>query len=139
MIPYKSLATSLKSNHTFNFHFSQIRIQLEHTIGYLKGQFQSLKELRFQILNKHDLAYVTLWINTCIIFHAFCLDYELEVESDWLKDGVDWEREQNKDIERDQEVEGMPTGGRQVRQVLVEGKRVRERKKHQLLNQLGEI
>ncbi len=33
----------------------------------------------------------------------------------------------------------MPTGGRQARQALVEGKRVCERKKHQLLNQLGEI
>ncbi len=33
----------------------------------------------------------------------------------------------------------MLTGGRRARQVLVEEKRVRERKKHQLLNQLGEI
>ncbi len=45
------------------------------------------------------------------------------------KDGMDWEREQNRDIERDQEAEGMPTGGRRARQALAEGKRVRERKK----------
>ena len=74
-----------------------------------------------------------------ISLYAFCLDYELEVESDWLKDGMDWEREQNRDIEREQEAEGMPTGERRARQALIEGKRVRERKKHQLLNQLGEI
>ncbi len=64
------------------------------------------------------------------------MDYELEAESDWLKDGIDWEREQNRDIERDQEAESMPTGGRQARQALIEGKRVRERKKYQLLSQL---
>ncbi len=139
IIPYKSPATSLKPNCTFNFHLSRISIRSEHTIGYPKGRFQSFKELRFQILNAQDLAYVTLWINTCIILHAFCLDYELEIESDWLKDGIDWEREQNRDIERDQEAESMSTGGRRARQALIEGKRVRERKKHQLLSQLGEI
>ena len=74
---------------------------MEHTIGYLKGCFQSLKKLRFQVLNSQDLTYVTLWINTCIIIHAFCLDHELEIEADWLKDGTDWERDQNQDIEKD--------------------------------------
>ncbi len=88
MIPYKSPATSLKPNRTFNFHLSRIRIRSEHTIGYLKGRFQSLKELRFQVLDSQDLAYVTLWINTCIVIHAFCLDRELEIEADWLKDGI---------------------------------------------------
>ena len=67
------------------------------------------------------------------------MDYELEVESDWLKDGIDWEREQNRDIERDQEAESMPTGRRRARQALIEGKKVREGKKHQLLSQFGEI
>lgn len=52
---------------------------------------------------------------------------------------MDWEREQNRDIERDQEAENMPTGRRRAQQALVKGKRVREQKKHQLLNQLGEI
>lgn len=101
MIPYKSPATSFKPNRTFNFHLSRIRILSEHIIGYLKGRFQCLKELCFQVLNAQDLAYVTLWINTCIILHAFCLDQELEIETDWLKDGVDWEKEQNEDMERE--------------------------------------
>ena len=51
MIHYKSLATSLKPNRTFNFHLSQICIRLEYTIGYLKGCFQCLKEHSFQCLN----------------------------------------------------------------------------------------
>ena len=94
MIPYKSPVTFLKPNRTFNFHLSRIRIRSEHTIGYLKGRFHCLKKLRFQVLNTQDLAYVTLWINTYIILYAFCLDQELKTETDWLKDGIDWEKEQ---------------------------------------------
>lgn len=138
MIPYKNPVTSLKPNRTFNFHLSRIRIWSEHTIGYLKGRFQCLKELRFQFLNAQDLAYVTLWINTCIILHAFCVGHELEIETDWLKDGMDWEKEQNRDIEREQEAENMPTAGRRAQQALIAGKRVREHKKHQLLRGLGD-
>ena len=41
---------------------------------------------------------MTLWVNTSIIPRAFCLDQELEFETDWLKDGIDWEREQSRDI-----------------------------------------
>lgn len=81
---------------------------------------------------------MTLWINACIIFHAFCLDQELEIEADWLKDRIDWEKEQNRDIEREQEAESMPVCGRRARQALVIGKRVREQKKHQLLSILDE-
>lgn len=138
MIPYKSPATSLKPNQTFNFYLSQIRIQSEHTIGYLKGRFQCLKELRLQVLNAQNLTYVTLWINTCIILHAFYLDQELEIETNWLKDRIDWEKNQNEDIEREQEAENMPTGGRQARQALVARKKVRKHKKHQLLSRLNE-
>lgn len=56
MIPYTSPATFLEPNRTFNFHPSRICIRSEHTIGYLKGRFQCLKELRFQVLNAQDLA-----------------------------------------------------------------------------------
>ena len=138
MIPYKSPAISLKPNRTFNFHLSRICIQLKHIIDYLKGRFQCLKELCLQVLNVQDLAYVTLWINICIILHAFCLDQELEIETDWLKDGMDWEKKQNEDMDREQEAESMPTGRRQARQALVARKKVREHKKHQLLCRLNE-
>lgn len=95
MIPYKSPASLLKKNRTFNNHLFWIRIRSKHAIGYLKGKFQSLKELRFQITNPQDFAYATLWINCCIILHAFCINYEQQlVYSDWLKDGIDWEKDQ---------------------------------------------
>lgn len=71
MILYKSPASLLKENCSFNYYLSRIRIQSEYAISYLKGRFQSLKELRIQILNPQDLAYATLWINYYIILHAF--------------------------------------------------------------------
>lgn len=133
MIPYKSSAASLKPNQIFKHSplSNSYLVGTYSTIGYLKGRFQCLKKLCFQVLNAQDLAYVALWINTCIILHAFCLDHELEIETNRLKDGMHWEKEQNKDIEREQEAENMPTGRRSFD--CGEKRIVREHKKHQLL------
>lgn len=60
MIPFKSPVRLLKENRLLNSHLSRILIRLEYAIGYLKGRFQSLKELRIQILNPQSLAYATL-------------------------------------------------------------------------------
>lgn len=51
---------------------------------------------------------------------------------------MDWEQEQNQDIEREQEAENMSVRGRRAQQALVMGKKVREHKKHQLLRRLHE-
>ena len=58
------------------------------------------------------------------------MNQELEIETNWLKDGMDWKKKQNKDIEREQKAENMPTGGRRARQTLIAGKKVREYKKY---------
>lgn len=88
----------MKENRSFNYHLSRIRIRSEHGIGYLKGRFQSLKKLRIQILNPQDLAYATLWNNSCIILHAFCINYEQHlVHNDWLRDGIEWGRQQRQE------------------------------------------
>ena len=55
-------------------------------IGYLKGQFQSLKELKVRIKNAEDLAFITAWINVYIVLYAFCIDQELEINQGWLRD-----------------------------------------------------
>ena len=47
IIPYKSLAISLKPNWIFNFHLSRICIWSEYTISYLKSHFQCFKKLCF--------------------------------------------------------------------------------------------
>jgi DDE superfamily endonuclease len=67
--PYKKPECNLPDNEVFNNHVSQVRIQLEHAIGYLKGQFQSLKELRVKITNQKSHKFVT-WIACCIGLHV---------------------------------------------------------------------
>lgn len=87
ILPYKQPANRTRENQTFNYHLSKIRIRCEHTIGYLKGRFQSLKELRVRIRSAEDLAFATAWINACIVLHTFCMDQELEINEGWLRDG----------------------------------------------------
>lgn len=122
ILPYKQPANNLRENRTFNFHLSTIRIRCEHTIGYLKGRFQSLKELRVRIRNAKDLAYATAWINTCIILHAFCIDQELDTHWDWLRDGQRFEQNwhaqssQMRETDRSKEIER--NEGKQVREDL---------------------
>lgn len=62
-----------------------LKFKCKHTIGYLKGRFQSFKELRVQIQNLKDLALATAWINVCIILHAFCMDQKLNIHEVWLR------------------------------------------------------
>eukprot|EP00180_Rhodochaete_pulchella_P002428 Plantae.Rhodophyta-Rhodochaete_pulchella.ctg3716.p1 GENE.Plantae.Rhodophyta-Rhodochaete_pulchella.ctg3716~~Plantae.Rhodophyta-Rhodochaete_pulchella.ctg3716.p1 ORF type:complete len:118 (-),score=17.05 Plantae.Rhodophyta-Rhodochaete_pulchella.ctg3716:111-464(-) len=44
--PYKKPLSNETENSDFNSRLSSLRISSEHTIGILKGRFQSLKELR---------------------------------------------------------------------------------------------
>lgn len=96
LIPYKHPGSLLKENKDFNYHLSKIRIKSEHAIGYLKGRFQSLKKLRVNIHTKKDIVYATGWINACIILHSFCMDQKLDLQKDFLRDGLEHETEQQK-------------------------------------------
>lgn len=79
-----------------------------------------MKELRIQILNPQNLAYTTLWINSCIILN------------DSLRNGVEWEREQ-----RQEGITEDPSLQRHDRQQLhEEGKQGREQIKAALLYHL---
>lgn len=61
MIPYK-IPNRTKENRDFNYAFSRVRIWSEHAIGYLKGRFQSLKELQVKINNRKDMRFANCWI-----------------------------------------------------------------------------
>lgn len=93
-------------------------------IGNLKKWFEYFNELGFQVLNAQDVAYGIFWINICIILYIFCLDQELEIETDWLKDGMHWETKPNKNSKREQKAEDISTGRKQARQPLFEKKKV---------------
>ena len=96
-------------------------------IRYLKGCFQSLKELRVRIKNAEDLAFVTAWINACIMLHAFCMDQELEINQGWLRDGPKHEHR----LQTTPSQLGTPIQSKNT--ILTERKQVRENLKQMLL------
>lgn len=97
----------------YNGTLSWDRIDCEHTIGYLKGRMQSLKELRLEIKTEDDIKFAMLWIRTCDVLHmyAFNREHNLDLSKErWCKDGMAWERKQvkwqRKNLQREQDAEG---------------------------------
>ena len=130
--PYKKPERDLPDNEIFNNHLSHIRIRLEHAIGYLKGRFQSLKELRVQIMNQKSHKFATYWVACCVGVHTFamtCEDADEENEysrQDFINDGLS----SSSDSESD--AVGQQRAGR-----LGEGKRLCEALKRRLLRAKG--
>ena len=57
-------------------HSLQIRIRVEHTIGMLKGTFQSLKEIRVQLINTKRHMVIIMWARVCIVLHNLIIRIE---------------------------------------------------------------
>ena len=49
---------------------------MEHTIGLLKGTFQSLKEIRVQLVNIKWHKIIIMWARVCIILHNLIIRIE---------------------------------------------------------------
>ena len=62
----------------FNNHVSILRIRSEHAIGFLKGRFQSLKNLRLHIKDRISHVIGTYWVAACIGIHAFAIRHEAQ-------------------------------------------------------------
>jgi hypothetical protein len=58
----------------FNQHLASLRVCNEHCIGILKGRFQSLRGLRFELTSIETMEKITHWVSACIILHNFLLD-----------------------------------------------------------------
>jgi hypothetical protein len=65
-----------QENTTFNYYVSNIRIRSEHCIGFLKGRFQSLRDLRIRINTEKNMKFAALWVTACIAVHSFAMDHE---------------------------------------------------------------
>ena len=76
MAPYKKPEQDIPENAEFNNHVSMLQIRSEHAIGFLKGRFPSLKNLRIQIKSAKEHQITTLWIAACIGIHNFALRHE---------------------------------------------------------------
>ncbi|KAJ3564072.1 hypothetical protein NP233_g8537 [Leucocoprinus birnbaumii] len=76
--PYKKPEHDEPENELFNNHLSMIRIRSEHAIGFLKGRFQSLKDLRILIRNAETHKLATYWVLACVAVHSFAMEIEAE-------------------------------------------------------------
>ncbi|KIJ05564.1 hypothetical protein PAXINDRAFT_93291, partial [Paxillus involutus ATCC 200175] len=61
---------------TFNQNLSMVHT---HCYGSIKGCFQSLQELRFQIQTANNLLYANTWVRCCLILHNMIIDIESEL------------------------------------------------------------
>lgn len=65
----------------------QIRIRVEHTIGVLKGRFQSLLQLRIQVYTHKRHMWAIMWIRCCIILHNLIIRIESgSVDENWRRE-----------------------------------------------------
>ncbi|KIK91273.1 hypothetical protein PAXRUDRAFT_149857, partial [Paxillus rubicundulus Ve08.2h10] len=61
----------------------------EHTFAPLKGRFQSLHELQFQMRTKKDVHIVLCWIMCCMILHNMILHFD-EQQAGTVEPTMEW-------------------------------------------------
>ncbi|KAF5346002.1 hypothetical protein D9758_013848 [Tetrapyrgos nigripes] len=89
--PYKRPEKDLPQNEVFNHQVSMIRIRSEHAIGFLKGRFSSLKDLRISITDESSHKLATYWGLGCVVTHNFAMTCEAEeryAEGDYSEDPI---------------------------------------------------
>ncbi|SCV69349.1 BQ2448_2369 [Microbotryum intermedium] len=78
MTSYARRDKDIPENKEFNYYVSKARCRSEHTIGYLKNRFQSLKGLTVRINSSEEFDIAKQWVGACIIAHRFA------TEVDWF-------------------------------------------------------
>ena len=78
--PYKKPWSLQPDNRTFNYYLSKVRVRSEHAVGYLKGRFASLRQLRIRILDAESHIAALSWIKACIIIHTMIFWIEKDSE-----------------------------------------------------------
>ena len=71
----------------FKQKHSKARVCVEHSIGILKGRFQSLKELRMPVRNSRDVNRINMWVKACCILNNFLIDNNDDTEIELYFEG----------------------------------------------------
>lgn len=70
VVPFKKVRQGLtRKQILFNQHISSQRVYVEHTIGILKGRFQSLLGIRLIVDKQTGHRRVCEWIQACVVLH----------------------------------------------------------------------
>ncbi|OXA48398.1 putative nuclease HARBI1 [Folsomia candida] len=82
VVPYKRRQGQLtQTQRAFKKYISSHRIAVEHTIGLLKGRFQSLKQIRIQI-DRNGHVKCCRWIKACVVLHNILMHRDPWTEND---------------------------------------------------------
>ncbi|KAG2051184.1 hypothetical protein BDR06DRAFT_854299, partial [Suillus hirtellus] len=60
----------------FNTALSRVRVRVEHAFAALKNRFQSLREIRLPLQHDRHLAYISYWVQCCLILHNMVIQFE---------------------------------------------------------------
>ncbi|MBW0549975.1 hypothetical protein O181_089690 [Austropuccinia psidii MF-1] len=66
---YKGVVVQNEANHSFNYYLAKSRVRIKNAIGILKGRWFSLREMRNQMRDNHEIEYFTSWVVSCTILH----------------------------------------------------------------------
>lgn len=137
--PYKLPKSIIPDNKTFNYYLSRIRVRSEHAIGFLKGRFGSLNELRQKIRSPITHKLALIWIKTCIVLHMLAYKMESREGGEVLGSLEDWI--QDEAVETEEGEMRLGTGGNEDRSINRDTAQLgtirRESLKAQLLVTLG--
>lgn len=80
--PFKKPLANQRLNKRFNYHLSNIRVDIEHAFGVLKGRWVSLCGLRVRISTEKRYRFALQCIMACVVLHNLL-----------IRQGDDWEEE----------------------------------------------
>jgi hypothetical protein len=61
---------------------------VEHAVGLLKGTFQSLKEIRIQLIDARRHMIIIMWVRVCIVLHNLIVHIEGDNFDKAWRDGL---------------------------------------------------
>lgn len=103
VVPFKRRGGSLsQEKKIFNKHISKHRVAVEHTIGILKGRFQSLTCLKVKI-TKEGHKFACKWTEACSVLHNI-----LMLKDPWDRESDAWHWEEDDDEEENLQIQNNP-------------------------------
>ncbi|ODN75477.1 hypothetical protein L202_06610 [Cryptococcus amylolentus CBS 6039] len=81
-----------RDHKVFNDHVKKVRVRIEHTIGYWKARFKSIKLLSPQVKSSdHHVLNMSVWIVVTALLHNWVIDHE-KLEDDEIINPDDLEK-----------------------------------------------
>ncbi|MBW0573092.1 hypothetical protein O181_112807 [Austropuccinia psidii MF-1] len=80
VLAYKGAVAQNEDNCPFNYCLAKSRVRIEHAIGILKGQWFSLREMKNQMRDNHEIEYFVSWVVSCTILH----DMLAQIGDEWF-------------------------------------------------------